>query len=48
MQVLALFGPTAVGKTGVAIAVAEALRGSARTRWLSTATRSRSTAAWRH
>jgi tRNA dimethylallyltransferase len=27
MQVLALFGPTAVGKTGVAIAVAEALRG---------------------
>ena len=29
MQVLALFGPTAVGKTGVAIAVAEALRGLA-------------------
>jgi tRNA dimethylallyltransferase len=27
MQVLALFGPTAVGKTGVAIAVAETLRG---------------------
>ena len=27
MQVLALFGPTAVGKTGVAIGVAEALRG---------------------
>ena len=27
MQVLALFGPTAVGKTGAAIAVAEALRG---------------------
>jgi tRNA dimethylallyltransferase len=27
MQILALFGPTAVGKTGVAIAVAEALRG---------------------
>ena len=28
MKVLALFGPTAVGKTGVACAVAEALRGS--------------------
>src|SRR5881409_3426661 len=27
MQVLALFGPTAVGKTGVAIATAERLRG---------------------
>ena len=26
MRILALFGPTAVGKTGVAIAVAEALR----------------------
>ncbi len=26
MQVLAIFGPTAVGKTGVAIAVAERLR----------------------
>ena len=49
MQVLALFGPTAVGKTGVAIAVAEALRERrARTRSRSTATRSRSTGAWRH
>ena len=28
MQVLAIFGPTAVGKTGVAIAVADALRSS--------------------
>ena len=26
-EVLALFGPTAVGKTGIAIAVAELLRG---------------------
>ena len=26
MEVLAIFGPTAIGKTGVAIAVAELLR----------------------
>ena len=45
MKVLAIFGPTGVGKTGVAIALAELLQGGGR--WRSPAMRCRSTRGWR-